>query len=85
MVREFLNITYFLFVYFLTFFWKPSKWCVQGIKEGYGEYLYKNGDSYKGMVSNNDVIFGKRKIKWIDHLQGSHKEWDFRDDCTEFT
>ena len=24
---------------------------VQGLKTGYGEYYYKNGDSYKGLVS----------------------------------
>ena len=24
---------------------------VEGLKTGYGEYYYKNGDSYKGLVS----------------------------------
>ena len=26
---------------------------VNGIKNGYGEYFYKNGDNYKGQVRDN--------------------------------
>ena len=34
-------------VWIINFYWC----CLQGIKSGYGEYFYKNGDSYKGYVS----------------------------------